>query len=285
MARAARKRREPLWVTALTAALLVTKVWHRAKHRPENPSKDKIERGWREVLKILYGHVSEHRLTAIAAGVTYFALLAIFPFVGAIVAVYGLFGDAAALGTYLDQLSSVLPGGAIEVIGDQLRRAAAGGRGTLSFAFVVSVVISLWSANAGVKALFDALNIVYDAKETRGFIALNAVSLAFTMGAAVFLLLGLALIVVLPNILGHIGLAAKPNGPSVSSDGLCFSPDLRLAWRLSIGLARAAKTRSGTGSLLAGRSPPYSGSYFRFFFLSTQRTLAATTKPMARSAL
>jgi membrane protein len=208
MARAARKRREPLWVTALAAALLVTKVWHRAKHRPENPSEDKIEGGWREVLKILYGHVSEHRLTAIAAGVTYFALLAIFPFVGAIVAVYGLFGDAAALGTYLDQLSSVLPGGAIEVIGDQLRRAAAGGRGTLSFAFVASVVISLWSANAGVKALFDALNIVYDAKETRGFIALNAVSLAFTIGAAVFLLLGLALIVVLPNILGHIGLAA-----------------------------------------------------------------------------
>ena len=159
-------------------------------------------------MRILYGHVSEHRLTAIAAGVTYFALLAMFPFIGAIVAVYGLFGDTAALGAHLDQLASFLPGGAIEIVGDQLKRAAEGGRTTLGFAFLVSVAISLWSANAGVKALFDALNIVYDAKETRGFITLNAVSLAFTAGAVVFLLLAISLIVVLPNVLGSLGLQA-----------------------------------------------------------------------------
>src|SRR4051812_9421175 len=96
------------------------------------------KRGWREVLKILYGNVSEHRVTAIAAGVTYFALLAVFPFVGSIVAVYGLFADVSALGSHLDSMSSFLPGGAIEIVGDQLKRAAESGKTSLGLAFVIS---------------------------------------------------------------------------------------------------------------------------------------------------
>jgi membrane protein len=207
MARSTQAGRQPWWATALTATLLAGGFRHRPDRHPEKTSTEKkVDRGWREVMRILYGHVSEHRLTAIAAGVTYFALLAMFPFIGAIVAVYGLFGDTGALGTHLDQLASFLPGGAIEIVGDQLKRAAEGGKTTLGFAFLASVAISLWSANAGVKALFDALNIVYDANETRGFITLNAVSLAFTAGAVVFLLLAISLIVVLPNALGSFGL-------------------------------------------------------------------------------
>ena len=207
MARAPRSGRQPWWATALTAGLLIAGFRKRERPNAKNSSiEKKVDRGWQEVMRILYGHVSEHRLTAIAAGVTYFALLAMFPFIGAIVAVYGLFGDTAALSSQMDQLTSFLPGGAIEVVGDQLKRAAEGGKTTLGVAFLISVAISLWSANAGVKALFDALNIVYDAKETRGFISLNAVSLAFTAAAAAFLLLAMSLVVVLPAVLGHLGL-------------------------------------------------------------------------------
>src|SRR5215208_6327371 len=170
MARLTQARQQPWWATALTATLLVAGFGRRRDRRPDKTSRErKVDRGWREGMRILYGHVSEHRLTAIAAGVTYFALLAMFPFIGAIVAIYGLFGDTAALGAHLDQLASFLPGGAIEIVGDQLKRAAEGGKTTLGFAFLVSIAVSLWSANAGMKALFDALNIVYDAKETRGF--------------------------------------------------------------------------------------------------------------------
>jgi membrane protein len=181
---------------------------HAGAGRPTEARAQGAGRGWREVLKLLYGNVSEHRVTAIAAGVTYFALLAIFPFIGSIVAVYGLFGDVSALGSYLDQLSSVLPGGAIEIVGDQLKRVAEGGRTTLGLAFLGGLAMSLWSANAGVKALFDALNIVYGAKETRGFFKLNAISLAFTAAAIVFLLLAIAVVVVLPMVLKFVGLEA-----------------------------------------------------------------------------
>src|SRR3982751_2641138 len=179
-----RFERQPFWVTALTAGLLAAGFRRRSSghNKKKDAAKTKVERGWREVLRVLYGNVSEHRVTAIAAGVTYFALLAMFPFVAAIVSIYGLFGDAGALRGHLDQLSSFLPGGALDVVGDQLKRAASGEKTTLSFAFLVSVLLSLWSANAGMKGLFDALNIVYGAKETRGFITLNAISLTFTAG-------------------------------------------------------------------------------------------------------
>src|SRR5438045_3184470 len=104
-------RRQPLWATALTAGLLAIGFHRRSDAGRQRTSKRKgAERGWREVLKILYGNVSEHRVTAIAGGVAFFALLAIFPFIASIVAIYGLFGDVSALSSHLDQLSSVLPG-------------------------------------------------------------------------------------------------------------------------------------------------------------------------------
>lgn len=174
--------------------------------RPRTHSGAKSRPVWTEVAKLFYSAIGEHRVVSIAAGVTFFALLAIFPAIGAIVSVYGIFSDPAVIRTHLSELSSLLPGGAIDIIGEQLQRLTSGGRATLGGAFVVSLAVSLWSANAGMKALFDALNIVYGAMERRGLIKLNAVSLLFTTGAVTFLLTAIAAVVVLPAALGHVGL-------------------------------------------------------------------------------
>jgi membrane protein len=61
----------------------------------------------------------------------------------------------------------------------------------------------LWSANSGIKALFDALNAVYEEKEKRGFTKLNAVTLAFTIGTTGFLLIAVACVVALPVVLNY----------------------------------------------------------------------------------
>ena len=143
---------------------------------------------------------------SIAAGVTFFALLAMFPAIGALVSIYGIFADPGTIRAQLDNLSSLLPNGAIEVIGDELGRVASGGKTTLGTAFLFTLGLSVWSANAGMKALFDALNIVYDAQERRGLVTLNAVSLAFTAAALVVLLLAIGALVVLPVALDYAGL-------------------------------------------------------------------------------
>jgi membrane protein len=162
--------------------------------------------GWKAVLLRVYGKVSEHRVLAIAAGVSFYAILAIFPALAALVSLYGLFADPATITARADQLSGILPGGAIEVVGDQLTRVAAQPHGTLGFTFAIGLATALWSANAGIKALFDALNVVYDEHEKRGLVALNAVSLAFTTGIIVFLLLATVGVVILPPALAAIGL-------------------------------------------------------------------------------
>jgi membrane protein len=162
---------------------------------------------WKGTFWRIYQNLSDHRIVAIAAGVTFCALLAIFPGIAALVALYGLFADPPTISKHLTGLSSFLPGSAIDVIGGQLQRLTEQGNTKLGFAFLLSLAISLWSANAGMKALFDAVNIVYGEREKRSFIKLNAVSLAFTCGVILFMLLALVALVVLPLIVDYLGLA------------------------------------------------------------------------------
>jgi membrane protein len=146
------------------------------------------------------------RILAVAAGVTYFGLLALFPAVTALVSLYGLFADVNTINEHLGALSGILPGGAVEIVGDQVKRIAGSGDQALGFAFFFGLALALWSANAGMKAMFDALNVAYDEEEKRGFIALNLRSLLFTVGAILFILVAIAAIVVLPVVLQFIGL-------------------------------------------------------------------------------
>ncbi len=163
-------------------------------------------RGWKDVLLRVWGNIGEDRITVIAAGVTFYIVLALFPGIAAFVALYGLFADPATINSHLDSVAGFMPGGAIDVIRDQVTRLASQRSATLGAASVIGILTSLWSANAGMKSMFDALNLVYDEKENRGLIKLNAVSLAFTVSGIVLLLVALGAMVVLPVIVDYLGL-------------------------------------------------------------------------------
>lgn len=168
------------------------------EHRSAKP-------GWKKFMLGTYNSLSEDRVLAVAAGVTFYGLLALFPAIAALVSLYGLFADPAIIQTHLEALSSVLPGGAVEIIGDQIKRVTSAGTGTLGLSSAISIVIAIWGANAGVKAMVDALNVAYGAKEERGFFKLNLISLAFTIGAIAFAILALGALVVLPLALRYLG--------------------------------------------------------------------------------
>ena len=172
-----------------------------AKHPHEIPA-----RGWKDIVIRVYKSIFEDRLLAEAAGVTYYALLAIFPAIAALVSVYGIFADPGEIARTLDSVKGILPGGAIDVVREQLTRVASQPSTTLRLGAILGLLISLWSANAGIKALFDALNVVYDEKEKRGFFALNATSLAFTVAAIMFVIVAIIAIAGLPLLLKHLPL-------------------------------------------------------------------------------
>jgi membrane protein len=164
-------------------------------------------KGWKDILLRVYGNIGDHRILALAAGMTYYSILAIFPALAALVAIYGVFYDPTSITRHLDQISGFVPGGALEVAREQLTRVTSKGSQTLGLTFVVGLAVSLWSANAAMKSLFDTLNIVYGEKEKRGFLKLNAVSLSFTVAAIVFVLLALGSVVVVPVVLNYLYLS------------------------------------------------------------------------------
>jgi membrane protein len=139
-------------------------------------------RGWKDILLRTYRSLSEDRVTAL-------------------VSIYGLIADPADIGEHLASLSGAIPSDAISIISGQLHYLASQDEKALELAFFVGLLVSLWSANAAMKALFDALNVVYGEEETRNFFILNALSLAFTAGLVLFLVLAMTGIVVVPAIL------------------------------------------------------------------------------------
>ncbi|SPP92305.1 putative membrane protein [Bradyrhizobium vignae] len=165
--------------------------------------------GWKDIFWRTYQRIDEDRLLATAGGVVFFGLLAIFPAVTAVVSSYGLFADPATISANLQKLAMMLPQGTFEIVEEQVGRVVSKGNTALGATFLFGFVLAIWSANAGVKAIFDALNVAYEEREKRSFIRLNMVSLAFTVGGIVALLLMVGAVVAFPLALNHLGMAPE----------------------------------------------------------------------------
>ena len=163
--------------------------------------------GWKDILKRTYRDIGENRLTLVSAGVTFFVLLAIFPAIAALVSVYGLVADVSTINQQIEALRGVLPSGGVDIVSEQVKRLTEKGDTALGLTALFGVALSVWSANGGVKHVFDALNLVYNERERRGFFKLNLVSLAFTAGALLFVVIALAGIVAVPVAIQFLGLS------------------------------------------------------------------------------
>jgi membrane protein len=162
-------------------------------------------KGWYDILWRTYQEMQQDRLLSIAGGVSFFTLLAIFPAITALVSAYGLFFNPATIANDIGQLSDLVPANVLTIVHEQATRIASNSNQTLSLGLIVGILVSLWSAMSGVKAVIDALNVIYEQRESRSFIKLNLVALAFTLFGFAAFLLAMAAIVVLPLILSPIG--------------------------------------------------------------------------------
>jgi len=165
-------------------------------------------RGWKDVLLRSYQEIQDDRLLALAAGVVFYSLVALFPAIAAGVSSYALVADANTMAKHLNLLANVVPGGTLDLLGTEITRIARNSEGKLTFGFIIGLLIALWSANAGMKAIFDALNIIYDEQEKRSLIWLNLISLFFTFCAIAAALLAVSAVVVFPLILAAFGLSS-----------------------------------------------------------------------------
>ncbi len=220
---------QPLLLTALGAAsLLYTAFKHPPGNAPQPASKGRYvsvskpkqngvgadaakptafpARSWWAILKRVASEFSADRVMTEAAAITFYALLSIFPALAATVSLYGLVADPQTIADQVQSLSGVIPGGGVGILSDQVHKLASAGNGALGFGLLLGVATSLWTANAAMKSLFDALNVVNEETESRGFVKLTAITLLFTLGAIIFVILAVTAIVVLPAVLNFVGL-------------------------------------------------------------------------------
>ena len=162
-------------------------------------------KGWWDIGKRVKREASEDNLSIVAAGVAYYGFLAIFPALAAGILLYGLFADPAVIQHNIASLSAI-PAGVRDMLGQQLTNLSRQSSGSLSVGVAASILLALWSATKGMKALMTSLNIAYDEREQRGFFHRTAVTLLFTVGMVGFAAFALVLIAVFPTAVDRIGL-------------------------------------------------------------------------------
>lgn len=162
--------------------------------------------GWKEVLLRVKREQSRDNLSILAAGVAFFTLLALFPALAALVAIYGMVSDPGHVQQQLADVQDFMPQEAFQIIDGQLRSLVAQPEGALGLGALVALLLALWSAAKGMKAMITALNVVYEEEETRGFLKLNGVAILMTAGTLIFAVIALSLIVGLPAFSGTLGL-------------------------------------------------------------------------------
>lgn len=155
-------------------------------------------KGWFAITKRVVKQIGFDHISIIAAGVAFNVFLAIFPLVIAAVSVYGLIIDPPTLEQHLNTMASVLPEGARYLITTQLHSLVQTPNQALGWGLIVSLGISLWAANRGTKALFEGINIAYNAEHTRNLILNNLITLLFTIGGVIFGGITLALLIGIP---------------------------------------------------------------------------------------
>ncbi|MDI1365902.1 MAG: YihY/virulence factor BrkB family protein [bacterium] len=164
--------------------------------------------GWRDILWRTWSEITVDRLPAVAGGVTFYTLLALFPAIGAFVSLYGLFADVAAVERQLSEMSGIFPPSVIHIVGEQMLRLASQEQTKLGAAFVISLLLSVWSANASMKALFDGLNTTYDEAERRNLVTRTALTYLFTFCGVLYAAAAALILIATPILLTLAHLSA-----------------------------------------------------------------------------
>jgi membrane protein len=164
------------------------------------------KKGWKDILGRTWKETQEDNVDIISAGVAFYSLLAIFPAIAAMISIYGLVADPSTVQQQVSNLQGIMPAEALSIVERQLSSVAEGAGGALTFGLIGGILVSLWSALMGTKALMTSLTIVNDEQEERGFLKMNLIALMLTLGGMLFFLFALALIVLLSALLGNLGL-------------------------------------------------------------------------------
>lgn len=160
----------------------------------------RIVRYWWSVALDLLDRLKADKISILAAAVAFYALVAAFPALSALVSIYGLVADPASVRTQLAGLEGLVPSEAVTLLSGWLDTLLKAPRSSFGFGLLVSVAVSLWIARNATGTMMVALSIAFGESDARGIVAYNAVAILLT---AILILLGVAgvfMVAVLPTL-------------------------------------------------------------------------------------
>jgi membrane protein len=182
---------------------MATTTWNRG--RDATTPRQIPAKGWKDTLMRVKEGIKLDRISMVAAATSYYALFALVPALTSIVLIYAWVSDPSDISRHISQVSDVMPKEMQSLLQSQLS-SLAGQAGGIGFGAILTVLISLWSASKGCKALMMAMNVIYNEQEERGFIKYNALGLGLTLLGIVLSLAAIAVIVGLPAVTGQFNL-------------------------------------------------------------------------------
>ncbi|GEK53838.1 YihY/virulence factor BrkB family protein [Pseudoalteromonas espejiana] len=162
--------------------------------------------GWWDITKRIFKQMSQDNLSLVAAGVAFYALLAIFPAIAAMVSVYAYFSSPTDISEHLSKIVTLLPQSTSDLILSQVSSLAQTSNASLSLSAIGTLILTIWSSSKGSQALITACNISYHEYEKRSFFHAQLVRFLFSVGAILVAIFALLIIGILPIVLNLVGL-------------------------------------------------------------------------------
>jgi membrane protein len=164
------------------------------------------KKGWKDILLRVKDQINKDHVSIVSAGVAFYFFLALFPAIAAIISIYGLAVEPAQVEQQLNEAANFLPGQAYEMISGILQNTASKSSSALGWSLVLSIVISLWSANKATTAMFEGVNIAYHETDDRNFFVKNGITLLFTLGVIITGIVSMAFVIAFPALIDQLGL-------------------------------------------------------------------------------
>ncbi len=162
---------------------------------------------WLATLRRLWFDMDDKNLFLIAAGVAFYGILAVFPAIAAVIALWGMVADPAAVAVELERYRGLLPDDVYDLFNQQITQLARADEQALGWASVISIFLAIWTARAGVAALMKGLNAIYG-RPNRAGLAHYARALMLTGALIGVALVALASVVVAPIVMQVVPLGA-----------------------------------------------------------------------------
>ena len=136
----------------------------------------------------------------------FFGFLAIFPAIMALISIYGVVMDPQQIEQQVSKISSMMPEQTHEILQYRVDNFIKPEEESLGWGTFFGILLGIWIGNLGTKSLFRGINIAYGTESKRGIIKNNGLTLLFTFGAIILIILSAALIVAFPTLIEKIGL-------------------------------------------------------------------------------